>query len=145
YQGSKVFERGGPFTDLFMVEPKLAKRDSRLQESGRLIRFEFERHRFPLQPMTVFYDWLYVTAIFPHREWLTRRLKGNFNYAGFTDIEFNPQKSVNCQARSCALFVELTHEGLLEGAVNSPESFIDLMSRRAHVESGSELYQRLRV
>jgi hypothetical protein len=26
-------------------------------------------------------------------------------YVGFTDIEFNPSKSINCQARSCALFV----------------------------------------
>jgi Aldo/keto reductase family len=35
---------------------------------------------------------------FTHREWLERL----YRYAGFTDIEFNPSKSINCQARSCA-------------------------------------------
>ena len=34
FQGSKVFERGGPYTDLFEVEPREAKRDPRLRESG---------------------------------------------------------------------------------------------------------------
>ena len=28
-------------------------------------------------------------------------------YDAFTDIEFNPNKSINCQARSCALFLAL--------------------------------------
>jgi|ERR1700724_3060461 len=145
FQGSKVFERGGPYTDLFEVEPKVAKRDSRLQESGRLIRFEFDGKRFPLLPMTVFYDWLYVCAIFPHREWLKKRLDGEVHYAGFTDIEFNPNKSVNCQARSCALFVELMDEGLLEGAVSSPEKFIEIMSTSSRQQVTREPYQRLQV
>jgi hypothetical protein len=56
------------------------------------------------------YDWLYINAIYPHREWLVRLNR----YAGFTDIEFNPERSVNCQARSCALFVSLMTKGLLD-------------------------------
>src|SRR5215469_6005687 len=113
FQGSKVFERGGPFTDLYSVEGKSAKRDPRLQESGRLTGFRFNDFSFPLEPKTIFYDWLYVTAIFPHRDWLERL----YLYSGFTDIEFNPGKSINCQARSCALFVSLMRNGLLEQAV----------------------------
>lgn len=101
FQGSKVFERGGPYTDLYSADARAAKRDSRLHESGRLVGFEFEKIRFPIEPRTVFYDWLYINAILPHREWLTRL----YVYAGFTDIEFNPKRSINCQARSCALFV----------------------------------------
>jgi hypothetical protein len=124
FQGSKVFEGGGPYTDLYSAEPREAKRDPRLQNSGRLLRFEFEDLRFPLNPKTVFYDWLYVRALFPHREWLARLTR----YAGFTDIEFNPERSINCQARSCALFVALRSKGVLENAVQSPESFLTLMS-----------------
>jgi hypothetical protein len=61
------------FTDLRNVaEPRIAKRDARLQESGKLIGFEFEEFSFPITPKTAFYDWLYITAIFPHREWLSR-------------------------------------------------------------------------
>jgi hypothetical protein len=125
YQGSKVFQRGGPYIDLYDVDVRTAKRDPRLQKSGRLVGFTFDNFDFPLEPKTVFYDWLYVNAIFPHREWLTRLSR----YAGFTDIEFNPAKSINCQARSCALFVSLMKMQLLDEAVRSPGSFIDLITR----------------
>jgi hypothetical protein len=70
FQGSKVFEKGGPYNDLYFTDSRSAKRDPRLQESGRLMAFMFEGLKFPLEPKTVFYDWLYITAIFPHRDWL---------------------------------------------------------------------------
>ena len=123
FQGSKVFVRGGPYTDLFTVEPRVAKRDPRLQDSGGLIAFEFRGMRFPLEPKTVFYDWLYIGAIFPHREWLSCLSK----YVGFTDIEFNPERSINCQARSVALFFSLKSNGLLEDAMESQQSFLHVL------------------
>lgn len=122
FQGSKVFERGGPYTDLFYAEPRDAKRDIRLQESGNLLRFELEGNEFPLYPKSVFYDWLYANAIFPEREWLKRLGKMD----GFTDIEFNPEKSVNCQARSCAYFVALEKRALLDDAMMSFDKFAEL-------------------
>lgn len=128
YQGSKVFENGGPFTDLFWASPRDAKRDSRLAESGRLTGFEFDGKSFSLEPMTAFYDWLYLNAIYPERVWLKRLSKLD----GFTDIEFNPEKSVNCQARSCALFVSLQGRDVLDEALRSFEAFCD----RAYHQSG---------
>jgi hypothetical protein len=128
YQGSKVFEDGGPFTDLYRVDARTAKRDPRLQHSGKLLGFLFEGSRFGLEPKTAFYDWLYIKSIFPHREWLKRL----HEYAGFTDIEFNPHKSINCQARSCALFVSLTRSNLLDEEALAPERFIELVSEHAH-------------
>lgn len=125
FQGSKVFERGGPYTDLYFVDPRTAKRDTRLQESGQLTGFFLNGYSFPLEPKTIFYDWLYINAIYVHREWLKRL----YRYAGFTDIEFNPNKSINCQARSCALFVSLMRNGLLQRAVTSPEAFTSLVSQ----------------
>jgi Family of unknown function (DUF6977) len=125
FQGSKVFEKAGPFTDLYSAEGREAKRDPRLQESGKLTGFTFNGFSFPLEPKTIFYDWLYVNSIYPHREWLERLYK----YAGFTDIEFNPSRSINCQARSCALFVSLMKNSKLQEAVQSPHSFIDIIAR----------------
>jgi uncharacterized protein DUF6977 len=125
FQGSKVFERGGPYTDLYVREGREAKRDPRLHQSGPLTGFRFNGFSFPLEPKTVFYDWLYITAIYPHREWLRRLC----SYAGFTDIEFNPGKSINCQARSCALFVSLMKNDLLDRAVTSPDAFTQLISQ----------------
>ena len=128
FQGSKIFEHGGPFTDLYGFEPREAKRDPRLRGSGALIGFRFDGFDFPLKPTTVFYDWLYLNAIFPHRVWLKNRVDGEKQYAGFTDIEFNPGKSVNCQAKSCALFVSLMREGKLEQYLDTPTAFIAAMS-----------------
>jgi hypothetical protein len=121
FQGSKVFENGGPYIDLYTVDARSARKDPRLRNSGRLIEFRFGGFTFPNEPKTAFYDWLYITAIFPHREFLTRLKK----YAGFTDIEFNPEKSVNCQARSCAMFVAMMTKGILETAIKTPSSFIE--------------------
>ena len=118
FQGSKVFDGGGPYTDLYAIDARTAKRDQRLRTSGALARFEFEGVVFELEPKTAFYDWLYIKAIYPHREWL-ERLK---QYKGFTDIEFNPKKSPNCQAYSCALFVALMDRKQLDSAVSSKES-----------------------
>jgi hypothetical protein len=128
FQGSKVFERGGPFTDLYLKGEKEigeAKRDPRLKQSGNLVAFEFEGFRFPLEPKTIFYDWLYITFLNDYRDWAPTL----YAYAGFTDVEFNPHRSINCQARSAALFVSLMKQGLLDEAVESPQTFIRLLSR----------------
>lgn len=119
YQGSKVFERGGPFVDLYNCDSRSAKGDPRLRESGRLVEFRFEGSNYPLSPATAFYDWLYVRSLFPHRSWL-RRLQ---ICVGFTDIEFNPERSLNCQARSFATLVALDRRGLLDEAASSFERF----------------------
>ncbi|MGZ5876014.1 MAG: DarT1-associated NADAR antitoxin family protein [Bradyrhizobium sp.] len=119
FQGSKVFECGGPFPDLFRKTSIEAKRDARLKESGRLIGFKFEGRNFPISPTTVFYDWLYFRALYPHREWIARRDE----WAGFTDIEFNPERSINCQARSFAVFISLMKRGVLEKTMSSFDEF----------------------
>jgi hypothetical protein len=125
FQGSKIFEGGGPFTDLYGMDVREAKRDRRLKESGALIGFRFDGFDFPLEPKTVFYDWLYVNCIYPYREWATKL----YAYGGFSDIEFNPHRSINCQARSIALFLSLMKLNLLDEAVNSPSHFISLLLR----------------
>lgn len=133
FQGSKVFECGGPYTDLYSVDARTAKRDRRIAASGRLLRFDFEGTIFECEPKTAFYDWLYLNAVFPHREWL-RRL---FRYRGFTDIEFNPARSINCQARSCALFVALMWRKQLERSLSSKSTFLQLLVEH-HVPSTAE-------
>ena len=132
FQGSKVFECGGPYTDLYRVDARTAKRDRRIATSGRLLRFDFEGAIFGCEPKTAFYDWLYLNAVFPHREWL-RRL---FRYRGFTDIEFNPSRSINCQARSCALFVALMWREQLERSLSSKSTFLQLLAEY-HVPSST--------
>ncbi len=113
FQSSKVFENGGPYTELLFVSPKDAKRDERLKTSGRLQRFEYAGRRWPLEPRTMFYDWLYMIALSRDEELSSAIME----YDAFTDIEFNPKKSLNCQARSAAIFVSLAKQGMLKDSL----------------------------
>ena len=117
FQGSKVFAKGGPYTDLYGDDSRAAKRDERLKTSGPLVGFTFEGGAYPLTPRTAFYDWIYLSAL-ARQDVLLAWLR---EYAGFTDIEFNPDKSLNCQARTCALAVALDARGLLGEALSSFE------------------------
>ena len=49
-------------------------------------------------------------------------------YAGFTDIEFNPKKSLNCQARSCALYVALTQSGTVDAVIAYRQLYLQTVS-----------------
>ena len=123
FQSSKVFENGGPFTELLNATPSAAKKDSRLRESGNLIAFEWQGKRFPLEPLTFFYDWIYIKALADNPE-IAEALIG---YDAFTDIVFNPQKSFNCQARSAAIYVSLFRSKELEKATASSEKFKEIV------------------
>jgi hypothetical protein len=104
FQGSKVFGNGGPFSDLYQRSSRDAKTDPRLRNSGNLKAFNLLGEAFPLQPLTAFYDWLYIRALIANRDLSSELLI----YRGFSDIAFNPERSINCQARSAALFVALS-------------------------------------
>jgi hypothetical protein len=124
FQGSKVFEYGGPYTDIYQKNSRDAKRDERLKQSGKLIGFDYFGQKWSLIPKTAFYDWLFLTALQPHQEYLKRL----FKYKGFTDIEFNPETSINCQARTCALLVSLLKLQLLDAALSSQDNFISVVT-----------------
>lgn len=124
FQGSKVFESGGPFTDIYEHDSRSAKKDPRIKESGRLVKFIYFNQEWPLIPKTAFYDWLYLSALQPHQDYLKRL----YIYKGFTDIEFNPEKSINCQARTCALLVSLLKLNALDAALKSQNDFINMIS-----------------
>lgn len=120
FQGSKVFSSGGPYCDLYRKPPKEAKRDSRIRDGGKLVGFSLFEQTWSLSPKTIFYDWLYLNAL-RQNEGLSSQL---INFNAFTDIAFNPKKSLNCQARSVALFVGMTRRGIFEEAMENRDSFL---------------------
>lgn len=123
YQGSKVFESCGPSPEIFDFEPREAKRHVRELDCGRLVAFEFEGRRYPLSPKNAFYDWLYIRALADHVDWISQ----NVLYEAFTDIEFNPDKQVNCQARAFAEFKSLAANSKLEAATRDFNYFASLL------------------
>ena len=110
FQSSKVFEYGGPYEDLLSKTPIEAKKDSRIKDSGRIIGFKYQGINYPTIPKTLFYDWMYCQALYSDKELMSLII----NYDFFTVFEFNLVKSLNCQARSAAIFVSLYQKGLLE-------------------------------
>jgi len=122
FQGSKVFTNGGPYIDLYQKTSREAKKDQRLLESGDLLHFNFEQINWPLSPQTVFYDWLYCKALTQNE----RLAESLLDYNAFTDIEFNPRKSINCQAASAALFKSLNDKGMIIDAMKSNSNFIEI-------------------
>jgi len=136
FQGSKVFEHGGPFTDIYPLPAHQAKKDERIKSSGSLIGFDLLGERWILEPKTSFYDWIYLNAVHQNKT-LGSQLLG---FDGFSDIEFNPAKSFNCQARSAALYVSLKNLNLLDEALVDKKHYLRIISATG---DGSALGQSL--
>lgn len=123
YQGSKVFEMGGPFSEFLLLNGRDIKKDSRLHQSGKLVSFKLDNEEWPLEPLTAFYDWLYLSALEQNPK-LSMHLTA---YKGFSDIAFNPEKSFSCQARSAALYVSLKRRNLIQTALRSKDDFLRIL------------------
>ena len=140
FQGSKVFENGGPYNDIYVKDSLSAKRDERIKNSGNLKCFEFEDQIWELEPKSAFYDWIYIRALYPHMDYIKEYLT---TYDAFSDIEFNPKKSINCQARTCAILVSLLNLDLLHEAMESPAHFNKIVYKKEPKQGVFTLYIKM--
>jgi hypothetical protein len=125
YQSAKVFEYGGPYKDLREKTSREAKLDPRLKTSGKLVKFQLFDAEWGLEPKTAFYDWLYINALHNEPELAEYVLQ----HCGFSDIAFNPERSLNCQAYSAALYVALHERNLLSPDVlRRKESYLEALN-----------------
>jgi len=131
FQGSKVFEGNVQYEDLYHLESIQAKKDERLRNSGNIIGFSFEGEFWENEPKTAFYDWIYINALYKNYPDLVEKL---MEYEVFSDIEFNPKRSINCQARTCAVLVSLVKEDLIDEALRSKENFINIVYEKKAVQ-----------
>lgn len=119
FQGSKVFEKGGPFHNLYNEDSRVAKKYFGDKSFGAIIGFNFFGQSWPAKPRTLFYNWLYLQSLRKSSD-LSRQVSF---FGAFTDIEFNPVRSLNSQAYAAALFVSLTRRGELEALLNNRSLF----------------------
>ena len=124
FQGSKVFEGDIQYKDIYHKTSIEAKKDPRLRTSGNIIGFEFNGEFWENEPKTAFYDWIYINALYSSNSNIINEL---YNYNIFSDIEFNPKKSINCQARTCAILVSLVKLDLFNDAISSKDRFIEIV------------------
>lgn len=125
FQGSKTFEMSG--NQLFLLD-SLSSKDMKKKIGGlhkleKLIGFNSFGREFPLEPTTYFYNWLYINALASNEELSNKIMK----YDIFTDIEFNPNKSKNCQAEACSIFVFLKRNNLLKQALSDRDEFLKIV------------------
>jgi type I restriction enzyme M protein len=127
FQSSKVFLlKGGPYRELLSIPAKEVKKKlkMKLKEISNLVKlesFNYQSEIWPLEPKSIFYDWLYINAIKQTPELGEKLLE----YDAFTDINFNHKKSINCQARAAAIFVALEKREQLD-KVDTKEHFTEL-------------------
>lgn len=126
FQSSKVFEYGGPYKDLLYKSSLEAKKDIRIKDSGNLLYFDYCGARWDLEPKTMFYDYIYISALIENEEVAEELLK----YNCFTDIEFNHKKSINCQARAAAIFVSLKRQNKLSDFIKDLRLFESIYLNR---------------
>lgn len=124
YQASKVFN-DLKFTECLDMYPGDAKKyvkgkaeDLNLFLSG----FNCFGKEFPLEPKSLFYDYLYVIALSQNEE-LSKQI---IQYDCFTDIEFNHKKQYASQARSCALYKYLFLNKCVNDFINNPMAYVSL-------------------
>ena len=121
FRGSMVFEDGGPYFDLLTAPPRQAKKDARLINSGELIGYNYFGMEWSVEPLTTFYDWLYVNALKQNSQLHEEVMQ----YQAFTDISFNPKKSIHSSAYALAMFVALKKRELLDN-IEDPMTFFNL-------------------
>lgn len=122
YQSSKVFKNVfGEYQvlEVLNMDPRSAKKRLTVENHNTLIKFKCFDKEFSLKPSYLFYDWLYISAV-KNIPYLSESLN---KYDFFTDIEFNPEKSLSCQARTLVLFIWLLRNNKLEEYIKNPNYF----------------------
>ena len=141
FQGSKVFADGNQLTELYSNHSgRDVKRIMRAWQRIPLTGFRFGTEDWPLDPKSAFYDWLYIRAVLEHPQ-SDEIISGLQEHDAFTDIEFNPKKSFNCQARSCALLVALTMRSALD-QTRTREGFLGILEEFGYGRGDTGLESR---
>ena len=91
---------------------------SKVFENNKIVNFKYNDCVFENEPAGMFYDYIYMYAILQNHD----LIKDFTCYDYFSDIEFNPKKSINTQARAAAIFKTLYVNRSL-GIIKDQEKF----------------------
>lgn len=121
FQAGKIFREAGSQEKLLNLSSQEAKKHNKeTNQHDELVRFEMFGAIFPLEPRTYFYNWIYMKALHQHPELISKIAE----YDAFTDIFFNSEKAINCQAQACSIYVSLLRRGMLEETLANRENFL---------------------
>ena len=119
FQSSKVFEGDIQYDFLIDKKPLESKRFIQNAPVRNIIKFRYGGIEYPIYPKSLFYDFIFVKALHQNPD-ISIKLK---DYDIFTDIEFNYKKSINCQARACAIYSYLLKIGKVDEYISNIGTF----------------------
>lgn len=135
YQCAKVYDDAGPFPELLDQPPAHARKALAAHTDKPLRGFRLLEQACPVQPTTLFYDWLYARALCRQ----PALLRAASRFQAFTDIAFNPARSSACQAMALARVLWLFQRDRLASAMACPQAFRDLAHDHESETRQSEL------
>ena len=121
YQGSKMIDHAGPYTDLFHADPMKVKADPRL--NGEVTGFRLEGVDYAAASPHAFYNWLFCRALHQNQA-LAEQLE---RYDAFCDI-MKPMDAEECEARAAAVYEGLRISDKLTACLDSFDVFCDVMN-----------------
>lgn len=147
FQSSRIYSDGtrtvGPFPDyLFLAGRECKKLVKEASEGMHSYKYEFDGMTFYASAWHIFqfYDFLYLNALLEPGNEKVRELLLKEEYMAFTDLA---TKSLNCQARSAAIFVGLVRAGLID-EVRNYDSYLKLFRTQANGKAvGSQAYEHV--
>ena len=149
FQSSRIYSDGartvGPFPDyLFLPGKECKKLVKEASEGMHSYKYEFDDMTFyaPAWHISQFYDFLYLNALLEPENEEVRELLLKEGYIAFTDLA---TKSLNCQARSAAIFVGLVRAGLID-EVRDYDSYLKLFRTQADGKAaGHQTYEHVQL
>lgn len=131
FQSSRIYkatsgEMIGPFPEYRMLSGKECKKKVK-EAAGKLHSYTYACGGYhipaPDYHISLFYDYVYISALLEEQNRKLRNLLLDGQYTAFSDLA---TKSLNSQARSCAIFVGLAQAGLLD-KIHSIEDYMEIM------------------
>ena len=124
YQGSKKYMEIGKREEFYKTNPVNIKKIIKKENIDKysIQSFDFFGDIWNIEPKEAFYSWLYLKGLGDNKSIEKELIK----FKAFIDIEFNPKKSINCQARACAMYVSLKKMNIFEHALKNKKSFLSI-------------------
>lgn len=149
FQSSRIYSDGaktiGPFPEYLFLPGRESKKLVKEASKGmHSYKYEFDDMTFyaPEHHISQFYDFLYLNALLePENEAVKKQLLQE-GFTAFTDLA---TKSLNCQARSAAIFVGLVRAGLID-EVRDYASYLKLFRTKENGKAtGVEAYDHVQL
>ena len=142
FQSSRIYSDGekriGPFAEYrFLPGRECKKLVKEAAKEMHSYEYEFDGLTFyaPAHHISQFYDFLYLNALLEPENREVKNKLFKENYTAFTDLA---TRSLNCQARSAAIFVGLVRAGMID-EVRDYDSYLKLFRTQTNGKAASPL------